>query len=399
MARRRWKAPRPTTGATRCAGLREIGRWKGLAQALLFHETACRGDVPGAAALLDEVDSWRGFRQQPPRFVLLDLLALVSRQPGLPAWKRSLPRWLQLWDLTALGPEGQTLAVQAGLAPAAQLSAPPAGVPAAAWFLHLATRALGSRTEDPSEALACVRRALEADPELAGRTEVNVVREVLPELERRALARSLAGLVQPEGRHETIPAGLLVDAVDLLRSFPEGQALLETLQRDDPEHSRLLLQEVLQKPEVPHRLLHHLALLELRTAQQLEEQEQTDLAEPFWRRAWRAWLRWLASPPRQGGEEATPLPDDDRSRLLDWSAGPAPQPGQRFAGPRRGGPRRGGTGTWSRNYPPRRLPLSEPLSRDLGQHLARFRDDLAGEYLVTTREAMRYGRHCRGHAC
>jgi hypothetical protein len=41
-------------------------------------------------------------------------------------------------------------------------------------------------------------------------------------------------------------------------------------------------------------------------------------------------------------------------------------------------------------------PLSEPLSEDLGQRLARFRDDLAGEYLVTTREAMRYGDIAEG---
>jgi hypothetical protein len=33
----------------------------------------------------------------------------------------------------------------------------------------------------------------------------------------------------------------------------------------------------------------------------------------------------------------------------------------------------------------------EPLGRDLGQRVTAFRDDLATEYLLTTREAMRYG--------
>ncbi len=367
--------------------LRDTPRWKSLSQSLLFQESAQRGDVPAVAALLEEVDCWRGFRQGPPCFVVRSLAALVARQPGHPAWKRSLPRWLQLWDLAALGPEGQPLAAQAGLLSAANLSAPPAGVPAAPWFLHLAARSL-ARTEDPIEALACVRRALDADPDLTGLPEATVVREALPELERLALARSLALLVQPEGKQTPLPAGLLVDAVDLLRSFPEGQAVLEAFGKEDGQAKQLLL-DLFQKPEVPVRLLHHLAVLELSTAQDLEEQEQTDQAEPCWRRSWQAWLRWLADPAK------VQITEEDRSLLLDWLLGlHRARVNDLLA---RGEVDRGRR-HWNlvQELPALARPLSEPLSNDLSQRLARFRDDLAGEYLVTTRESMRYGTIAEG---
>ncbi len=291
--------------------LRESGRWKGLGQALLLQEAARRGDVPAVAGLLEEVDPWRAFRQGPPRFVLRSLVALVSRQPGQGAWKRSLPQWLQLWNLAALGAEGQTLAAQAGLSSAATASSePPAGVPAVPWFLHLAARALAPKSDNPTEALAFVRRALAADPELASVSDATVVREALPELERRALARSLTALTQPEGQ-SALPAGLLVDAVDLLRSLSEGQTLLDALQQGNPEQARALLQGLLQKPELPTRLLHHLALLELRAAQALEEKDQTDQADPHWRLSWQGWLRFLGEPG----------PEEDRSGLLDFLLG------------------------------------------------------------------------------
>jgi len=368
---------------------RETARWKGLAQALLFQEAAKRGDVPAVAALLEEVDSWRGFRQGPPRFVLRSLVAIVSRHPGQPAWKRCLPRWLQLWDLAALGGEGQTLAAQMGLSSrAAASSEPPAGVPTVPWFLHLAARALGSKTEDPSEALADVRRALSADPELSGLLDAAVVREALPELERRTLARSLALMAQPEGKH-LLPAGLLVDAVDLLRSFPEGQVLLEALKLGDAEQARTLLQDLLQKPNLPPRLLQHLALLELRAAQSLEEAEQTDQADPYWRRSWQGWLRRLVL----GGEHQ--IAEEDRSLLLDWLLGlHRSRVNDLLARGEVDRARR----HWNlvQELPGRAAAFSEALGNDLGQQLARFRDDLAGEYLVTTREAMRYGNIAEG---
>ncbi len=113
--------------------------------------------------------------------------ALVAAQPGHPGWRRSLSRWLQLWDLAALGTVGATLATHAGLtALRGETAEPPPGVSAVPWFLHQAARALGR--EDAIEALAFMRRALALDPDLAGVPETRLVREALPELERRACA-------------------------------------------------------------------------------------------------------------------------------------------------------------------------------------------------------------------
>jgi hypothetical protein len=366
--------------------LGETGRWRGLAQALLVQESARRGDVGAVAALLDETDRWRGFRQGPPRFVLRALVALVSRQPAHPAWKRSLPRWLQLWDPSALGSEGQTLSAQAGLSSASALgSPPPPGVPAVAWSLHLAARAL----DNPSEALACVRRALAAVPELAGLPEANLVREALPQLERRALARSLGLLVCPEGNQGPTEPGLLVDAIDLLRSFPDGLALLEAMQQGDANRARAVLDNLLRGPGIPPRLQHHLALLELHTAREMEEAEQTEQASPSWRNAWQAWLRWLAEP------AASQITEEDRSLLLDWLLGLHRSSVNELLA-------RGEVDRARRHWdlvqelPERARSLSEDLGQDLSQRLSRFRDDLAGEYLVTTREAMRYGTIAEG---
>lgn len=377
--------------------VRETGRWKGLAQALLLQEAARRSDVPAVAALLEVVECWRGFRQ-PPRFVLRTLVWLVSRNPGHPAWKRSLPGWLHLWDPAALGAEGETLAAQVGisLGLTAQ-AAPPPGVPAVPWFLYLAVRALTRRIptirgresqeteeDDPIEALAYVRRALAVDPHLTGLPEANLVRETLLELERRALARSFSLLFKSDSNRAPVPAGLLVDAVDLLRSFPAGKALLEELQQDGTERVRQHLHDLLQDPAIPQRLLHHLALLELRTAQEQEEAEQTEQAEPSWRRAWEGFLRWLSDLDKAG------ITEEDRSLLLDW-----------LLGLHRGHINdllaRGEVDRARRHWnlvqelPERTRSLREDLGNDLGQRLGRFRDDLASEYLVATREAMRYG--------
>ncbi len=380
--------------------LRESGRWKGLAQALLVQEAAQRGDVGAAAALLEEVDCWRDLKK-PPRFVLRALLALVSRNPTHPAWKGALPRWLALWEQPLSGPEGLTLAALAGLTPPSpQMPEPPPGVPAPAWYCHLTARALTSRTEDPSRPLACINRILGDDPDGTALPEADLLREAWPVLQRHHQAHALALLVGSGSHLQPVPAGLLVDAVDLLQSFPEGQALCEALSLGDNDAAAIrLLHSLYDSSQVPPRLLHHLTLLALRPAQQLEEADQTAQAEPFWRRAWQALLRWLADPVAAG------ITAEDRTLLLDW-----------LLGVHRGHIKdllaRGEVDRARRHWNlVQELPekarlvgqafqpdLSGPNVRlesltydDLAQRLVRFRDDLAGEYLVATREAMRYG--------
>jgi len=364
----------------RVRSLRALGRWQGLGQALLLHEAARRGDVTTAAALLEEVDAWRGFRGGPPKFVLKAVASLVSSQPAHPAWKRSLPPWLALWDAAALGAEGKDLAAQAGVfAGPAHLSGPPPAVPATAWFLHLASRELSR--DNASEALACVRRALAGDPELTGSSEAALVREALPVLERRALAHALAAVCRPAADVEPVPAALLVDAIDLLRTLPDGVALLEALQRGDQTAARQGLTALLQRPGVPARLLHHLALIELRAALALEDREEDDEAPERWRRAWQAWLRFLAA-------EKQSLPAT--ALLLDWLLG---QHRRRVNDLLARNDVDRARRHWNlvQDLPAWAARQSDSLGQDLTERVARFRDELATEYLVTTREAMRFG--------
>jgi hypothetical protein len=367
--------------------LRTQSRWKGLAQALLLQEAARCGDVASVLALLDEVDAWRGL-PAPPRFVLRALTSAVAAQPHNPGWRRNLSRWLPLWDLASLGAEGATLATHAGLAAArGDTAEPPPGVPAVPWLLHQAARALGH--DDAIEALAFTRRALARDPELASVPDARVVREALPELERRARAQSLAAAVQPDGEAGRPATGVLVDAVESLADLPDGAAVLDALTSGDLATVRARLEVLSEQPDLPPRLAHHLALLMQWAAHIREEQDETASAEPYWRRAWSCWLRFFdtsATDRRDAGPTTEArrlvldfLLEQHRHRVNDLLARNAVDAARRYWDLVRELPARaGGAGV-------------PPVGNDLAERIERFREELATEYLLTTREAMRYG--------
>jgi hypothetical protein len=272
------------------------------------------------------------------------------------------------------------LAAQAGLTPLPAAAAePPPGVPAAAWLLHQASRALGR--EDAIEALAFVQRALAltADNDSA---EIRQVREALPQLERRALAQALAAvLVGSEGA--PAPA-LLTDAVDLLAAAPAGPALLEAARRGERTAAQEALAALADRPDLPPRLAHHLALWQQRAATRLDRQGRPADAQPHWQRAWRCWLRFLAAGPGADG----PPSDEARALLLDaLLTYHRHQLGQLLAREAMDPARR----HWALV---RQLPEAAPkgpLREDLAARVERFGDELATEYLLATREAMHYG--------
>ncbi len=362
------------TWRERVRGLRSSPKLRPLAQALLLHEAARRGDVAAVVSLLEEVDAWRGFRTAPPGFVLRAVASVAHGQPAHAGLRRALERWLPLWDRTALGQSGAVLSAYAGLATApASRSEAPAGVPLVAWLLHQAARALGR--DDAVEALACMRRAHEADSDWASVAGASVVRDALPELERRAYAQTLAAALSV-GDAAPIPAHLLTDLVDLLRELPDA----------DGAPVRDHLAAILTRPQLVPRLAHHLALIELRSAQTLEEKEEIAAAEPHWRRSWTAWIRFLAAPPESG---RTAVPDAARL-IFDWLlAGHRVSISDLLARNAVDAARR----HWAlvKELPALTRGQSEALGDDLSGRIERFRDDLASEYLVRTREAMRYG--------
>jgi hypothetical protein len=353
------------------ASLAGVERLRPLVQALRLHSAARRGDVDAVAALQADADAWRAFPTAPPRFVTLALEALTAAQPMHPLWRRGLPQWLSLWGPAYRDGDGARLAAVAGLS----AMEAPTGVPKGPWLLHQAARA--ASRDQPGRAHALVQRALDADASLA---ESAALRDAMPELERRARAEALAGLFAV-GEDAVTPA-LLVDAVDLLGDTEAGKALLQAHEaRDQDAVSALAARADLQP-----RLAHHLALLEQRKASSLELSEESDLADPHWRLAWRCWLRFLPALQAEDAARVGLLLDHllavQRQRVKALLSSNAVE---RARGP------------WALVQElPGFVEGDAALAEALKERVSRFRDDLAAEYLAATREAMRYGDIAEG---
>jgi hypothetical protein len=345
--------------------LRERRHYRGLAQALMLQEAGGRGDLASVAAQLEEMDVWRAFRDGPPRFVLRVLQALIAAHPTFIGWRKSLPEWIHLWDTSALGSEEPTLAVAAGLSPPDETVDAPAGVEPAAWFLHQAARAL--QGEDAVTALAFTQRALNTGGTLPS---ADVIESALPGLQRQADAQELACCL---GEDESCPEAL-TDLVDLLGEVPGGAAVLEAAREGNAAAAWTGLDELGTQPGLPGRLHHHLALAAWRSALHWERGDDVDRAPVLWRMAWRNWLAFLTGP--EAPAEA------ERARLLDLLLRVHARHINELLS---SGDPKAARIHWT---------LVQSLateSEDLARRVAKFRDELATQYLLTTREAMRHG--------
>jgi tetratricopeptide (TPR) repeat protein len=363
-----WSAARAIAeGAKKGAGhgglLQLTGRWQPLALALLLRDAAARKDAAAVTALLDDADAWRAFGARPPRFVVAALEHVVTARPDQPVREEVLSRWLSLWQSTV----SEVLAAR--VTPGSRIPAPP-GVSAGAWDLHQASRALAR--EDYCQALGYVaggrQGTLTAD-------SAAVVNEALPGLERCARAQQLAAAFRCDGIGP-VSATLLVDAVDQL---PTEAA--EAIARNDLEAIGAALADT---PGLSPRLAHHLALLEHRRAVFLDAAGRVAEAVQAHRRGWGWWQRFLAADP----------PD-----------GPAPTAAGLLVETLLGGHRRCVNALLSRGavdgarlhwelvaeLPALAARLAPPRAEDFAARVARFRDELATDFLLATREAMRHG--------
>jgi hypothetical protein len=382
-----WRAARtlhdgvadPQAWREQVAAVRRHAPLRGVAQCLMLREAATRRDLAAVVALLDDVDAWRGFGAGPPALAVEAVAALAPAAAAHPRWRAALARWLQVWPDNALGAEARPLAVRACLVrPDAATADVPPDVAPLPWLLHQAAQA--ALREDAREALAWVRRAREIDPDLAGAGEdAAAVRAALPDLERLARAQTLADVIRLDPDQPPAGPRLLVDAVACLDADPGGAAVFAAAQRGDPAAARQALGAVAARRDVAPSLAHHLALVYHRAAVFLEGRQRGDEAEPCWRLAWRCWLRLLASSaPAADHPLLAHLLGTHRRRVTELLARDQVEAARRH---------------WAmvQDLPETARAVAGELADSLTESAARFREELANEYLVATREAMRYG--------
>lgn len=366
------------------ASLRDDPSAGGPALSLLAFEAARSGEAAALVDALRPAPAWVGRPSGPPCFLARGVQAAGPGALRPERWRRAVSEWLRQWKLEGLSPAARDLAVAVGLLPPdPDTAAPPAGVDAAAWFLHQAGEALGR--DDALAARAWARRALSHDATPLPAERSRLVQAALPELERRAQAQLLAEVARPDPRHARAAPALFVDMRDLLFEVRDGPLVLAAAGRGELADARARLGALAERPDLPPRLCHHLALVSQRAAVAFEEEGRADDALACWQRSWRCWLSWAARPTEDGAGAATVvelllghLLALHRGRLKDLLARGQVDAARRF---------------W--DFVRRLAELAPegaaPLTDGLRRRLEAFREELATEYLLETREAMRHG--------
>jgi hypothetical protein len=269
------------------------------------------------------------------------------------------------------------------------------GVPLVPWLLHLAAQALGRN--EPTLASTLVRRALALDPELAeAGGQGDIARNALPELEKRARAQALARVVRLIPEQPLVPGDLLADAVEHLGRDLGGQAVLSAATAGDLVTARQGLLELAGRTDLTPPLAHHLAVICHRAALSCEDHAQEELADRCWRLAWPCWLRVLESFHQPGfSAEETAKADKKVHLLIGKLLGLHRQYLNYFLGSNAVAAARRHWG-----YVEGLIPLGARcppgLAAALADGVARFRQELAMDFLTTTREIMKTGTIPRG---
>jgi hypothetical protein len=251
-------------------------------------------------------------------------------------------------------------------------------MPLVPWALQQAALAL-TRNE-PAQTFAWIRRAQAREPNLDSvASRADVVRAALPELGRLARAAALAEVARCHPEQPAVAPGLLAEAADLLHADAEGQAVLDAAARGGLATARTKLAALAQREDLPAQLAHHLALIYHRAALSFEDVNRPEASESCWQLAWKCWLRLL-----HGG-----LTAPEAGILLDGLlAVHRRRIGQLLARNEMERARR----HWLLVLGlPGRVSAGEPLAAELGRRVQQFREELATEYLLATRQAMTHG--------
>jgi tetratricopeptide (TPR) repeat protein len=252
---------------------------------------------------------------------------------------------------------------------------PPQGTPALAWRLHQAALALSR--DDAATALHWCERAQRDDPALASAGDrASTIRGVLPELQQLARAQALAELACLEENQTKVTPSLLWGAAQCLDLDADGQAVLDAALRGDHTTATKQLETLATRDDLPPQAAHHLALIYLRAARH-REQLSPSAAERYWRLAWQCWLHW-----------ARYAATTDRTMVVAWLLGLHRQALRDFLA-------RGNVDDARRHWRcvtelAAQVNEDETLQHELKARIDTWRDELATEYLVMTREAMRF---------
>lgn len=359
------------------ASLEGHPRWRSLVLVLLTHDALRRGDTGEVARRLGQLDVWSTL-QMVPRSLVAALAQFVQARTNLPIWKTTLPPWLQCVSANLGDSEDvQTLRLAAGLVPTPTgPQPPPAGVAPGSWYLHQAARLLGRGT--PVEAWAAAQQAREHLVDLTPEQRA-AAEGALPTLERLSQASAILNMIPTPPDSPRTPAAALLDLVTLLGSLPEGQTVLNVCLNNQRKELRPALQTLLELPDLPDRLAHHLALWTWRIAVGLEDYAPSDPVDVWWKLCWLAWLRHLRP---WAAEERAPLLDHllarHRQTLTDRLSRAQMEPARKIWGV-------------VVDLPNLAEKINPAMKAELIERVNAFRDDLASEYLVQTREMMRTG--------
>lgn len=350
--------------------------------ALLIHEAARCNDCDRVLDLLPKTANWHGSPTGAPQFLITALRS--ARPTNAPRWRAVVSEWLKKCPESRLSAEARALAEEVGLLlPAPESAVCPEGVNEAHWCLHQMSKSWSQQKVRDSVVWAL--RAEKMADQLSERERERLTAGLV-QMRRLMLADVLAQIAQVHPSHEKTSPELLVDFAEQLQDHPRGQEILQFAQNGEVQSARDMLMSLTQESTLPERLWHHLALSWQRVALAFEAQAQMQEAIQHWRLSWNCWLHWLLT--QNEGVRATflgHLLEQHRGQIKTLLSRDQVDAARRY---------------WQMIQElPNGVDAESELATTLKERLSRFREEMALDYLLATREVMRSGDIPEGWRC